>query len=96
MITGRKYRGVKKMIEAKEIVLFEEMFEHIKKTNFAGDIRKHAGRFNKTIANPEKLTAKKIYEISQTLELEPELVFRLIINQYLKNIADLNNNNNEK
>jgi hypothetical protein len=85
MSNDHRYRDLKIRINAGDATEFRQIFETVPKTVIGHELLKNPGRMDDLMENPEKVTAKDIYKMSQLIKVAPAVILQMILTQYLKN-----------
>ena len=80
--------GVKRLIEAGDITMLDQCFRIIPKTVVAEALGEHKGRFTNRLNGIVAITYKDITNLSGLFDVEPDMVFKLIMNQAQANKED--------
>ena len=81
----QQYKDLKLRINAGDATEFREIFDTVPKTAVGKQLSKNPGTMDNLMDNPEKVTAKDIYRISQLIKVAPAVILQMILTQYLKN-----------
>ena len=87
MSQDRRFKDLKIRIEAGDIAEFREIFDTVPKTVVGYELLKNPARMEDLMENPEKVTVKDIYKISQIVKVKPGAIFDLTIKQYEKDLS---------
>ncbi|WP_207511099.1 hypothetical protein [Longitalea luteola] len=83
MAKDKRYNTVKKLISAGFITNFSEILETVPKTVVAQDLGMHHQTFAKLIKSPEKFTFHDAFRIASLIEVEENIIMKLIYEQYV-------------
>ena len=79
-----KYRSVKALVEKGEITEFGQIFDIITLTKVAMDLGTHTSTLSDLTDNAGKMSLERMMKLGELFEVEPETIFKLLKNQYLK------------
>jgi hypothetical protein len=77
-----RYTAIKSMVEAGELVSFNQIFKIIPKTVVAKDLGKKVDRFNILMTHVDEFTLQELFRIAQFCRIDEDAIFKLILYDY--------------
>jgi hypothetical protein len=77
-----RYRVVKDYIEQEKILEFRDIFKYLPKTVLTKDWGSNNYRVTRFIEYPQQLSVEEIYEIAKLINVQPDLLIRMVVRQF--------------
>jgi hypothetical protein len=77
-----RYSAIKSMVEAGELVSFNQIFKIIPKTVVAKDLGKKVDRFNVLMTHVDEFTLQELFRIAHFCRIDEDAIIRLILHDY--------------
>ena len=81
MKKDERYEVVKDMIESGRVTEFRHIFKYMPKTVMAHDLSTNTTRMTRLIDNVQEFTLEEVYEISNLVEVDHLVIFKLMDKQ---------------
>lgn len=81
-VTREQYEALRVLIESGHIKTFNQVFDTVKRTNFAEDLGMNYQTFMYRLQHPASFSYRESFAIANLIGVEKQVISRLIIAQY--------------
>jgi plasmid maintenance system antidote protein VapI len=88
MISEVERRGIVDLIRDEKIKYFEDLLGPYKKSTLANDLKINRGEIDKFVHNVQRLSIRRVDQISDFLQVDPHIIFTLAHRQFVDKIKN--------